>query len=231
MRGALGQAERADTVCLVTGADLSSNGGHGGITAVLFDMGGVVVELGPLDELLGADIPADEFWPRWLASPAVRSFERGHCSVDVFAAGLRDELDLDLTPDEVVERFRRFPRGLFPGAAEMVSRVRRTVTTGVLSNTNALHWDTQADADRIAGLFDRRYLSYELGLVKPDAEIFERVLADLEMAAPNVLFLDDNRVNVDAARAVGLVAHVTQGVAAASAALRRHDLLEAEPLH
>ncbi|MGI9611461.1 MAG: HAD family hydrolase [Acidimicrobiales bacterium] len=215
----------------MTSADPSSNVGHGEITAVLFDMGGVVVELGPLDELLGAEIPAEAFWPRWLASPAVRAFERGHCSVDVFAAGLRDELDLDITPNEVVERFRRFPRGLFPGAAAMVSDVRRKVTTGVLSNTNALHWDTQVDADRIAGLFDRRYLSYELGLVKPDAEIFERVLADLDMAAPNVLFLDDNQVNVDAARAVGLVAHVTQGVAAASAALRCHDLLEAEPLH
>ncbi|MGI9611648.1 MAG: HAD family hydrolase [Acidimicrobiales bacterium] len=215
----------------MTSADLSSNGSDDGISAVLFDMGGVVVELGPLDQLLGADIPADVFWPRWLASPAVRSFERGHCSVDVFAAGLRDELDLHLTADEVVERFRRFPRGLFPGAAAMVSDVGRRVTTGVLSNTNALHWDSQADADRIAGLFDRHYLSYELGLVKPDAEIFERVLADLDMAAPNVLFLDDNQVNVDAARAVGLVAHVTKGVAAASAVLRRHDLLQAEPLH
>ena len=214
----------------MTSADLSSNGDDA-ITAVLFDMGGVVVELGPLDELLGADIPPDAFWPRWLASPAVRSFERGHCSVDVFAAALRDELDLDLTADEVVERFRRFPRGLFPGAAAMVSDVRRTVTTGVLSNTNALHWDTQADAERIAGLFDRHYLSYELGLVKPDAEIFERVLADLHMAAPNVLFLDDNQVNVEAARAVGLNAHVTQGVAEASTVLRRHDLLEGEPLY
>ena len=48
------------------------------IDAVLFDMGGVIVRLRPIDELLAGDaMTAEEFWPKWLASPAVRAFERG----------------------------------------------------------------------------------------------------------------------------------------------------------
>ena len=197
------------------------------IEAVLFDMGGVVVELGPLDELLGTDMSAAEFWPRWLASPSVRSFERGACSLDAFAEGLCAELDLPMGPVDVIERFRRFPRGLFPGAASMVEAVGRRATTAVLSNTNALHWETQVDAARIAGLFDRHYLSYQLGLVKPDVEIFDRAVADLGCPAGRVLFLDDNLVNVEGARRAGLVAHRAQGVVEARVILERHGLLGA----
>ncbi len=203
---------------------------HGApIGVVLFDMGGVVVELGPLDELLGWTMPADEFWPRWLASPAVRAFERGRCTVDEFAVDLRAEFELPLGESDVVERFARFPRGLFPGAAAMVEEVRHRVTTAVLSNTNALHWETQIDAPTIAGLFDRRFLSYELGLVKPDADIFQRVLADLARPAETVLFLDDNQISVDAARREGLRAHRVWGVGEARAVLGRYGLLGAVP--
>lgn len=182
------------------------------LTAVLFDMGGVLVELGPLDEFLGVGIRAEEFWPRWLASPTVRRFERGECSAAAFGTGLATEFDLELDADEVVERFRRFPRGLFPGAAELVRAVHPDVVTGVLSNTNALHWDHQRDGETIRSLFDRVYLSYELGAVKPDRAVFEAVVADLDRDPAEILFVDDNQLNVDGARAVGLDAHRAVGV-------------------
>lgn len=192
---------------------------------VLFDMGGVLVELGPLDEFLGTTITSDRFWPLWLASPTVRSFERGECDERAFGQGLAAEFNLDLSADEVVERFRLFPRGLFPGAAELVSDVVNGVATGVLSNTNRLHWEQQTDSDLIQGLFDHRFLSYELGLVKPDALLFERVVADLGVAPEAILFVDDNLINVEGARAVGLQAEVVDGVPATRAILAERGLL------
>lgn len=195
-------------------------------TAVLFDMGGVLVELGPLDEFLGVAIPADEFWPRWLASPSVRSFERGQCGVDDFGAGLAREFSLDLTPEEVIDRFRLFPRGLFAGAAELVAEVGLRFPTGVLSNTNRLHWDEQRDGDQIRGLFDHSFLSYELGLVKPDAAIFEAVAAELDRDPGEILFIDDNQINVDGARSAGFQAELARGVAEARQALVASGVLE-----
>lgn len=218
-------AARGSTVAGGTVSPMSTAGTSGPISAVLFDMGGVVVELAPLDELLGADMAADDFWPRWLASPTVRRFERGACTIEEFAAGLRSELEVDLDEVDVIDRFRRFPRGLFPGAAAMVDEVRRHTVTGVLSNTNEMHWETQIDAERIAGLFDRHYLSYRLGLVKPDVEIFHRVIADLDRPADTVLFIDDNQINVEGARRAGFLAHRARGVAEARAVLSRYQLL------
>lgn len=195
------------------------------IQAVLFDMGGVLVELGPLDEFLGIAIPSEEFWPKWLASPIVREFERGGCTTDDFGQGLRDEFDLTLTAEEVVERFRGFPRGLFPGAADLVGSVIDGVATAVLSNTNQLHWEEQTDAVIVQTLFDHRFLSYEMGLVKPDAAMFERVIAELDLRPDQVLFIDDNQVNVEGAAAIGIDAEVGLGVEQARRILTDRNLL------
>ncbi|MDH4075067.1 MAG: HAD family phosphatase [Acidimicrobiia bacterium] len=196
------------------------------IRVVLFDMGGVLVELGPLDQLLGVAMPPEEFWPRWLGSPAVRAYERGTCDTIAFTRSLAAELDLPLSPDDLTERFRGFTRGLYPGAAELVREVAaHGVATGVLSNTNALHWDHQIDGEILRSLFDHEFLSYRLGLVKPDRELFEAVVATLGLNPVEILVLDDNELNVAGARAAGLEADHTRGVPEARRALHRRGLL------
>jgi putative hydrolase of the HAD superfamily len=74
-------------------------------------------------------------------------------------------------------------------------------------------------------LFDRQFLSYELGLAKPDREIFERVVDDLDVSAEEILFLDDNQINVDGARSVGMRAELTRGLASARRAIEALGLV------
>ncbi len=199
--------------------------GDTGITAVLFDMGGVLVELGSLPELLGSGCDENRFWPRWLSSPAVRRFERGDCSPDEFAAGAVVDLELDISAEAFLANFARFPRGLYPGAAELVSELSVAVDIGVLSNTNQLHWETQPDADILQRIVTRPYLSYRLGEVKPDEALYRLVLDDLERPAGEVLLLDDNQINVDGARQVGMAAEVVNGPGQARCVLTRYGLL------
>lgn len=194
---------------------------------VVFDMGGVLVELGPLNELLELPVSAETFWPRWLASDTVRNFERGACSVEDFGAGLVEEFSLDIDPAALIDNFSRFPRGLYPGAAALVAAAGARAETAILSNTNALHWDHQPDGAVIRAMADRQYLSYRLGLLKPDPAIFRHVIDDSGLAADDILFLDDNQINVDGARAVGLRAERTFGVDEAKAALVTYGVLDA----
>ncbi|MEZ5226844.1 MAG: HAD family phosphatase [Acidimicrobiales bacterium] len=199
------------------------------IGAVVFDMGGVLVELGPLTEILGDDpLPVDEFWARWLQSPTVRAFEMGQCDVATFGDRLVAELGLSFGGAELVDRFAQWPKGLFDGAVAMMDELRgreQAPIVAVLSNTNELHWREQVDSGRIPDLFDRHYLSYRLGLAKPDADIFEHVIADLNMPAERIMFLDDNQPNVDTARRLGIDAHLTRGVTEAREALIERGLL------
>ncbi|HML16736.1 MAG TPA: HAD family phosphatase [Bryobacteraceae bacterium] len=52
--------------------------------------------------------------------------------------------------------------------------------------------------------FDHATLSFELGVVKPRAEIYEHAVRGLGVAPAHALFLDDREENVEGARAIGL---------------------------
>jgi HAD superfamily hydrolase (TIGR01509 family) len=194
---------------------------------VLFDLGGVLIELGGVEhfgQLIGEHDEA-EIWRTWLSSTWVRSYERGFCSREDFASGMREEHGLELAEHDFLELFLSWPRGLFPGAEELVASLAPGVGTACLSNTNELHWNEQQDAQVLHRLFETRFLSHELGLVKPDREIFDHVLSDLGLSGREVLFLDDNEINVDGAREVGLDAQVVKGVGAVRALLSERGLL------
>jgi len=196
------------------------------IKAVLFDMGGVVVQLDSLENVLGpSSLSSDEIWNSWLLSDAVQRFERGQCTVEEFAEQIIPELQLQGTVSEFIDRFVAFPQGLYPGAVEMVASVPEAIVTGVLSNTSALHWDNQIDAETVRGLCQRSYLSYAIGLAKPEREIYDYAVADLALPADQVLFIDDNQINVDGARTAGLHAGLAKGPAQASQVLRNFGVI------
>ncbi len=173
-----------------------------------------MVELGPLSDILGADAPSEEsFWPKWLHSSTVRDFEGGRCTAPEFATRMVDDFDLDFPPAELIDRFRAWPKGLFDGALELLTDLRTNddLITGALSNSNPIHWYEQRDADVIQSLFDRPFLSFEMKLIKPDAAIYEHVQSELELQPDEILYFDDNQINVDAARAAGWQSEVTRG--------------------
>ncbi|WP_431902043.1 HAD family hydrolase [Amycolatopsis thermoflava] len=67
--------------------------------------------------------------------------------------------------------------------------------------------------------FRVRVFSGDVGVAKPDAEIFELLVARLGVPAGDCVFFDDRQSNVDGARAAGLRAHVWDGADAARALL------------
>ena len=59
--------------------------------------------------------------------------------------------------------------------------------------------DNQYDLDE----FDYVYLSFEIGLKKPDKQIYEYVLNDLKIDANDILFIDDDIDNISIAKECG----------------------------
>jgi HAD superfamily hydrolase (TIGR01509 family) len=197
------------------------------VDLVLFDLGGVLIEVTGVRAMLdltGIEDEAD-LWRRWLTCRWVRRFESGGCSETEFAAGVVTDWQLELSPAAFLDAFRRWATGPLPGAAELVAQTRSSVPTGCFSNTNALHWHDHIAAWPLVGLFDHRFLSFELGLLKPDAEAFARVADLLQVPAERVLFLDDNATNVAGAAAVGFHAARAAGVAEARQRLAEAGVL------
>ncbi|MCW0437124.1 HAD-IA family hydrolase [Xanthomonas sacchari] len=85
----------------------------------------------------------------------------------------------------------------------LLRQVRQRMPVVLLSNaTSRLPHDLQALG--LAAVFDAVVNSSEVGAIKPEPAIFLHVLAQLGMAADEVLFVDDTAVHVEAARALGL---------------------------
>ena len=171
--------------------------------------------LGPLSDLLGLDAPpADDFWPRWLHSDAVRAYEGGRCTTNEFAVALTNEFSLPFEPEEVLQRFKDWPKGLYPGATELLEELARqnpAITVGALSNSNPLHWNEQIDAEQIRSLFDAPFLSFEMYLLKPDPAIYQHVQQALGLKPQEIVYFDDNQINVDGAANAGWQAYVARG--------------------
>jgi len=191
-----------------------------GRRVVLFDLGGVLVRLGGVAALqdLAGMVDETEVWSRWLACEWVRRFERGGCSASDFATGVVTNWSLPISAEEFLERFRQWPAGLYEGALELIETVRHQTPVGCLSNTNGLHWAVMQEWG-LASAFDHVFLSYRMGLVKPDREVFEQVALALGVAAAQVIFLDDNAVNVDQAAITGFDAWQVRGIDGARQAL------------
>ena len=63
----------------------------------------------------------------------------------------------------------------------------------------------------LGDFFAAVYVSGELGLLKPDAAIYQHVLADLGITAEAAVFIDNRASNVAGAEALGITGHVFTG--------------------
>ncbi|HMI73269.1 MAG TPA: HAD family phosphatase [Steroidobacteraceae bacterium] len=199
------------------------------IRVLLFDVGGVLVQLSGVEamlEWLDNRISEDEFWRRWLQSVPVRQFETGQIDADEFAIGVTSEFGLPVEPRQFLEAFIRWPTGLYPGTLEMLARIPSSYQRAVLSNSNALHWPRVQTEMQLGAAFDNNFVSHLTGRIKPDAAAFEHVMESLGCSPASVLFLDDNLLNVDAAKRVGMQAVRVRGIDETKLVLIERKIIE-----
>jgi glucose-1-phosphatase len=190
----------------------------------LFDLGGVLIEnagFAAFQALHAEPRPSlPELKSRWLGSPSVRLFEVGGSTPEDFADAFVAEYPVGLTGAEFLDAFVGWPKSFYPGALDLVNRLRAGARVACLSNSNALHWA------RYAAILDEHFdvvlSSHLLGVLKPDAVCFERALAACEARAEEVVFFDDSEVNVTAAQAMGMRAFLVDGLDGVRGVLAAH---------
>lgn len=178
---------------------------------ILFDLGGVLLKLRDPISTFELQIDESEFLRTWIVSPSVRALESGQIDGEEFSKRMIAEIQLPMSWQELLRRFNNWPDGFYPKAIESLARIPSRYSCAILSNTNAVHWQQLDVPGSFGNRFERFFLSFESGLLKPDPHSFIQVIASYACRPQEILFYDDNPLNVAAAADAGMVSVRIQG--------------------
>lgn len=200
----------------------------GNVDIVLFDLGGVLVELGPFPidvEWYPDKLTEDDARNQWLASECAQDFEKGLVSAQQFAQTYIRENRLDVSEELFLQKFLQWPKHLYPGVHGFLASLQTHIPIAVFSNTNELHWRRLLDEMDLKDRFDYFFASQIIGKAKPDTAAFNYVAKEMGRKPEQILFLDDNINNVNAAIETGM--HAEQVLGFDNAKSKLEDLLGA----
>lgn len=86
---------------------------------------------------------------------------------------------------------------------EKLSILKNSKKLYLLSNTNFIHRKYGWGKYGFLRLFDKLFLSYELGYVKPSKEIYKLVSNEIKMKPSEILYIDDISEYTDSAKELG----------------------------
>lgn len=180
---------------------------------LLFDLGGVLVDMPGVAKMIEwTGLEERECWAQWMKSPAIAQFESGKLDAQTFAEAVVAGFQLPVSPKEFLLEFATWPSGFYPGAQAFLAELRASHQLGCLTNINSIHWKKAVEEWKVYDYFDHCLASHELGLVKPNPMIFEQAARIVGREPSDILYFDDNLVNVQAAASFGFSSHQVRGL-------------------
>lgn len=214
------------------------------IDAVVFDLGGVLVQIargwddahrlaGFGDDHPGLNSESLRARSRHLAN----AHQRGEITPEEWAAGVAEASEGAYSTEDAMRIMDAWTIEEYPGIAEVIDAIHDAgLATAALSNTNARHWELLGPAtgdfsdyptlERLGQL----HASHILGHIKPDIETYDAFSEAADLNGARVLFFDDNMPNIDAARRYGWSArhidYANDPARQMMAALRHHRIID-----
>lgn len=185
------------------------------IDTLILDLGGVLIDVdyratGLHFGSLGIT-GFDTLYSKARQSDLFDRFETGDLSPQGFRDEVRALLSAALADTEIDAGWNAMLGTIPPERIALVKELKQRYQLLLLSNTNAIHVPAfEAIIARDLGIRDFRslfhgaYYSCELGMRKPNAEIFQHVLEQHGADPARALFIDDSIQHVEGARAAGL---------------------------
>lgn len=185
------------------------------VKLILFDLGGVLVELDKISVMWAEhqnNYSMDECWAQWLLDEDVQAIDRGKMEVEEFLKRWKAKQNIELPMEDLAQLYRDLVRGDLPGGIDLVKECKAVGhQVACLSNMTAFHWP-HVEACGFKGLFDYSFVSCLIGHCKPEERAYEIVLEAVPYKAEEIVFFDDNIVNLQIALDQGFQGHVVKGV-------------------
>ena len=185
------------------------------IKAIIFDIGGVLVNLDPaageraFNKMGINDISEviDVSHPQGLAG----DFVSGKISEDEYCSRVLSKALPGQTAADVWAAFSAFIREANKDICGVFHELKGRYKLLILSNIDPMAERRVKELVRPLGIdmesfFDEIYLSYKLGISKPSEGIYRAMLERTAFAPEEMFFIDDNLANVEVANRLGIKA-------------------------
>ena len=193
---------------------------------VVFDYG-EVISREPTDAdraqlVARAGVAPDPFWAAYWAHR--EPLDQGTASIADYWLAIANDLGVAWDPVDVHELWAIDHRGWLsvdPGTLRVLHALAEGGTRLALLSNAGADFSGWLRSGSFSRLFERVFVSGELGLVKPNADVYEHVIGELGITPAQFLFVDNKSENVEGAKAVGGDGHVFTDAASLEAWLRR----------
>ena len=183
------------------------------ITTLIFDFGGVLYQIDP--ERTYRELIAKSGCPEKLADKSIftdegtifTDYETGNISSEHFRRNVINDFCLSVSEDEFDVLWNTLLISMYPDVLVNLKEFALNYKLLLLSNTNEIHYACFGkECEELFGLFNKLYLSFQIGLRKPKTNIFKHVLNDSALNPNECLFIDDSEINIIGAEKVGISA-------------------------
>ncbi|HEX7520150.1 MAG TPA: HAD family phosphatase [Candidatus Deferrimicrobium sp.] len=177
------------------------------IRGVIFDFGNVICSfdvekfLAKLQEWSGLDV--ETLRDRVYGSRLHSRYERGEISSKEFHREVVRRIGVDVPVEQLAEGFTDIFTPI-ESTHGLIRALKGKVRLGLLSNTNEWHFLRHIRKVPVFPLFDAVTLSFEVGALKPEPEIYLDALRKLSLPPEACVFIDDIRKYAEGAAVVGI---------------------------
>lgn len=132
-------------------------------------------------------------------------FEIGAVSAAEFREKVKNALAIEISDKDFDDAWNLTLREIFPFSIEIISLFAKKFNISLLSNTNRIHYDYfKGECADLFKMFEKLFFSFEMGVRKPEIEIFRRAINESGYSPEKTLFVDDTEENLLAAKKLGI---------------------------
>jgi glucose-1-phosphatase len=188
------------------------------INAIVFDLGGVILNIDyelPVKAFkkLGIDDFSSHFSQK-TQTKLLDQYETGELSSEEFLDAIREHVKPGTSDLDIINAWNSILLDLPEERLFTIEKASENHRIFLLSNTNDIHIQEfnnylleEHNLPSLEPFFEQLYLSYEIGLRKPDPRIFEYILQDAGLEPDKTLFIDDSIQHIQAANELGINTH------------------------
>jgi len=179
------------------------------VKAIIFDFGGVLLrttDFAPREQLAAhLGMSRNELEELIFGGESGDQAQRGEITVQQHWGNLATQIHCsEKEVRTLVEEF--FAKDeLDQSLLDYIRKLHASYNTGLLSNAFDDLRQIITERWHFEDAFDDMIISAEVGLVKPDARIFQMAVEQLGVEASQAVFVDDMKRNIEGAKNVGLV--------------------------